>query len=241
MADNIYYTAFLVLPVCSHPVILGWDFLSDTDAFIACGRAELSLADECSPDSFSDPNYECRCTEDTVVPAGLPSVISLSCEGIPTSDIIVQSVGKMFPAKGIVIIYSIVSFDSETANALAFNTTNSNVFIPKDMVVAKGTPYVELNECSLAAIYPDQEPCDDNLLRHTIDSNLTEDQRERVFAIVKKHQHAFDFQKGPLGRADSVEHSIDTSDASLVRHRPYRVSSTERQTIEKEVTDMLEK
>lgn len=86
-----------------------------------------------------------------------------------------------------------------------------------------------------------QRSLDDSVLRHTIDSHFSEDQEQRLFAVVKEHQHVFDIQDGNLGRADLVEHSIDTSDASPIRHRPYRVSSAERQTIKKQVSDMLEK
>lgn len=79
------------------------------------------------------------------------------------------------------------------------------------------------------------------MTRHTIDNNLSEDQKHRLFAVVKVHQHAFDFQNGNLGRANFVEHSVDTGDASPIPHGPYRVSSVKHQIIGNEVSDMLEK
>lgn len=49
---NIYHAEFLVLLVCSHRIILRWDFLADTDALIACGRVEQSFGDEYFGEKF---------------------------------------------------------------------------------------------------------------------------------------------------------------------------------------------
>ncbi|GFU66443.1 transposon Ty3-I Gag-Pol polyprotein [Trichonephila clavipes] len=36
---------FIVLPDCSHDIILGWNFLKASGALIDCGRSELTLDD----------------------------------------------------------------------------------------------------------------------------------------------------------------------------------------------------
>lgn len=53
MEGNIYNTESMVLPVCGHRAIPGWDFQADYDAFIACGRAGLSFGDQYFEEHFS--------------------------------------------------------------------------------------------------------------------------------------------------------------------------------------------
>ena len=44
----LYTVEFLVLPACSHDVILSWDFLSRNHAVIDCARAEVAFSALCS-------------------------------------------------------------------------------------------------------------------------------------------------------------------------------------------------
>lgn len=49
----------------------------------------------------------------------------------------------------------------------------------------------------------------------------------------------FDFEDHPLGQTSVVTHKIDTSDASTIHRRLYRVSHAERHIIQAEVDKVL--
>lgn len=44
IGDVLYHIEFIVLPSCSHDVILGWDFLSRHHAVIDCAQAQVELS-----------------------------------------------------------------------------------------------------------------------------------------------------------------------------------------------------
>ncbi|GBM50834.1 hypothetical protein AVEN_213462-1 [Araneus ventricosus] len=48
---NVGPFEFLVLPECSHQMILGWDFFRATDAVIDCGKEEIQFADLLAEDT----------------------------------------------------------------------------------------------------------------------------------------------------------------------------------------------
>lgn len=64
-----YHIQFLVLPRCSHDVILGWDFLRSAEAVIDFAQSELWLQ---GPWDLSEDDTERNCNlsviQDTVVP-----------------------------------------------------------------------------------------------------------------------------------------------------------------------------
>lgn len=59
--------------------------------------------------------------------------------------------------------------------------------------------------------------------------------------LLSKFRSSFDCTQTSLGRTSTVTHSVDTGSHAPLRQRPYRVSPTERRTIEDHVTDMLQR
>lgn len=74
-----------------------------------------------------------------------------------------------------------------------------------------------------------------------VEPSLEEAEKVLLVAEQKKPAAVFDFDSPFLGNATTVTHTIDTGDASPLHARPYRVSSSERAIIQKEVTVMLDK
>jgi hypothetical protein len=73
-----------------------------------------------------------------------------------------------------------------------------------------------------------------------IGSKLTDDERRQVIELLHRYRHAFSIDSEP-GLATDVEHEIDTGDARPVHMPPYRVSPGEREIIQKQVEDMLDR
>lgn len=73
-----------------------------------------------------------------------------------------------------------------------------------------------------------------------IDVSLKELEQELLVSMLRKYAAAFHFESPILGRATEVRHTIDTGDYTPLHSRPYRVSPTEREAIQREVAVMLE-
>ena len=73
-----------------------------------------------------------------------------------------------------------------------------------------------------------------------IGSKLTDEERRQVIELLQRYRHAFSIDSEP-GLATDVEHEIDTGDARPVHMPPYRVSPGEREIIQKQVEDMLDR
>lgn len=62
---------------------------------------------------------------------------------------------------------------------------------------------------------------------------------DALHCLLASYRDIFDLDNQPLGQTSVVKHQIHTGNASPIHRRPYRVSPTERQVIQKEVDKML--
>lgn len=72
-------------------------------------------------------------------------------------------------------------------------------------------------------------------------SHLNSDQKSRLRDLLFTFRSSFDVLTRYLGKTNSFSRTIQTPEEEIVRHRPHRVSPSERHTINKEVTNTLEK
>lgn len=75
----LYIIELIVLPSCSHDVILGWDFLAQHNAVIDCARAEVEFTPPC--DAYSDNTTTAKLvvSEDTTIPPQCSVSVLLGC------------------------------------------------------------------------------------------------------------------------------------------------------------------
>lgn len=84
--DVVYPVEFLVLPSCSHDVILGWDFLSRHRAIIDCERAQVefdSALDAPYDDLQSAAPTKLIVAHDTDIPPRSAALVPLCCPSVP--------------------------------------------------------------------------------------------------------------------------------------------------------------
>ena len=70
-----------------------------------------------------------------------------------------------------------------------------------------------------------------------VDSNLTETQNDKLFALLDKYDHIF--SKHANGLNDVHKFEINTEDAIPIKSRQYRVPYAQQETVDKLNVDML--
>lgn len=99
-------------------------------------------------------------------------------------------------------------------------------------VVASDTSLVESRY-----IPTDAQPT--TALFSVINTDLTPPQAHKPLVLLSKHKSSFNGHSTALSQTSVVAHRIDTDGTSIARRRPNRVSSSEREIIDKHIADML--
>ncbi|UYV80677.1 hypothetical protein LAZ67_19001352, partial [Cordylochernes scorpioides] len=132
------------------------------------------------------------------------------------------------------------------------NSSTTAQIVPKGMCLGKIQRVEENNltaisECSefnkevknaYHASHADKS--DFNFLQNLISDDLSEEQQSQILSILKRYDKIFDKNNEPVKQTSVTKHKIETGNHQPIKHRPYRVSPTERQTIQTEVDKMLD-
>ena len=73
------------------------------------------------------------------------------------------------------------------------------------------------------------------------DSPSTDGDKVKFKVLFDKYHDVFAFSDDHLGRTSLVQHTIDTGDAVPIKQRPYRTTPENKQEIDRQVNDMLER
>ena len=84
-------------------------------------------------------------------------------------------------------------------------------------------------------------PDDKKSTQVKINPELTEDQQKQVQKLIDQYEETFAATLQEIGTTPLVKHIIHTGDAAAIRQRPYRVSPKQREVIDKELDQMIEK
>lgn len=183
-----------MLSGCSHEVILGWDVLSVTDAFIDCGRATLSLGIEDGVyDDEDDDRYspiKCRALN-TTIPAGMLVVLEMVGDRPCGENVLLEPVFRTLLSRGVTVPYCVVDFHSNSAEVPIWNSTNSDILVPLNMVVATETISADFNVIANDTTSVPRQVVGDESLFQTIDADLDEAKKQRIFDLLKIYRHFF--------------------------------------------------
>lgn len=250
--NNSYTIEFIVLPACSHDIILGWDFLAHNNAIINCSRAEVELSSVLF-DGSCNAATKLLVAEDTDVPPSSSVIVPLCCTSVPDATVLFTPSVIFFRRKCLPLPSAVLAVRDGATTMLVTNpsatpcallqgeTLGFAEFVDARLVVdvPDDLSHVEISELSASPCSPGLLPSD--AFAHCIDANLDATQRERITSLLSKFRSSFDCTQTSLGRTSTVTHSVDTGSHAPLRQRPYRVSPTERRTIEDHVTDMLQR
>lgn len=246
----IHVVELVVLPSCSHEIILGWDFLTLADACIDCSYGEVELS-EVGPSDVCElpPDAKLSLFEDTVIPPCSSVIMSVTSPDCVNCTALISPSQANFLKSGIVVPHCVTTFVNGFASLVGTNPSSTSLFLPQGSTLGIVSVY---DECELMSLdtpspNPTQITCRSPgqslhpLLADSLDANLEVSKKESLLALLQHYAHCFDVNSPSLGRVTSTEHNINVGDSLPLRQRPYRVSSAERNLIDEQVNEMLEK
>ncbi|UYV76308.1 hypothetical protein LAZ67_13003313 [Cordylochernes scorpioides] len=236
---------FIVLPSCSHDIILGWDFLEASRAIIDCGSAEILLEKAELPEDSSSIFQTVAADDSFIIPAGSIKQINVISEAIlGVSDVVMEPSRILFLERDLMVPASIFAVQHGKGRIWITNIGTCDRTVPKGMCIGE---IQVLEEGQLAVIGDASDTNRQGILGQEnspniasmISPDLSMLERTRICSILGSFSGLFEFNKFPSNLTSTAKHKINTEDHPPIKRRPYRVSQVERQTIQNEVDKML--
>ncbi|UYV61797.1 K02A2.6-like, partial [Cordylochernes scorpioides] len=236
---------FIVLPSCSHDIILGWDFLEASRAIIDCGSAEILLEKAELPEDSSSIFQTVAADDSFIIPAGSTKQINVISEAIlGVSEVVMEPSRILFLERDLMVPASIFAVQHGKGRIWITNIGTCDRTAPKGMCIGE---IQVLEEGQLAVIDDASDTNRQGILGQEnspniasmISPDLSMLERTRICSILGSFSGLFEFNKFPSNLTSTAKHKINTEDHPPIKRRPYRVSQVERQTIQNEVDKML--
>lgn len=249
IAESLHVIEFVVLPSCSHDVILGWDFLSSNNAIIDCARAEVELSFPSAAAVDQDPVTPTKMlvAEVTDIPPQSAAVVSVSCVSARDATVLFTPCDLFARRRSLPLPFAVIAISAGRGVMCVCNVS----FLPVTLHREECLGYAQIVDSSMLFDAPDAAHSTslaalDNATRPplecfhpSISGDLTTTQRAQLVSLLREFTASFDCHQHSLGRTTTVSHSIDTGSHAPLRQRPYRVSASERRVIDEQVSDML--
>lgn len=251
LGGRVFTTEFTILPRSSHDVILGIDFLQMCGATVDCRTGEMFVSGDISYELMQDaPNEDgaFHACEDTLVPALSAVCVPVGCATTThrAFDATVEPAYLPCTKKNIFLPHCLVSVAQRRSKLWVVNPSGENAVVPAGMKLAsfkehRSTPVAVLTDAPHTRV----DICsEDSKILPMISKSISMDERRTLVNVLTKHLSIFDFAQGdnaPSIPASRTKHRINTGSAQPVRQKPYRVSPSERQVIDEQVHEMLQK
>ncbi|UYV69751.1 hypothetical protein LAZ67_7000606 [Cordylochernes scorpioides] len=244
---------FIVLPNSNPSIILGWDFLEASNAVIDCGRAEIRLEE--AKDILNSPASMGKvvASRSVVIPAESTKLINVMSEELNgQNQVLFEPSKKVLIGKGLTLPCALFRLSHNKGKLWIVNSSTTAQIVPKGMCLGKIQRVEENNltaisECSEfnkevknANHASHADKSDFKFLQNLISDDLSEEQQSQILSILKRYEKIFDKNNEPVKQTSVTKHKIETGNHQPIKHRPYRVSPTERQAIQTEVDKMLD-
>lgn len=248
----LYIIELIVLPSCSHDVILGWDFLARHNAVIDCARAEVEFTSQC--DVYSDKANAAKLvvSEDTTIPPQCSVSVLLGCASYTDATVLFTPSVLFNRRRRLPLPSALLSTHAGASRMLVTNLYSH----PLSLLQGETLGWIEPVDHNAVVDVPDDPPhldilelspvsaedaSNSDVFSKAIDNDLAPTQRAKLLALLQRFRSSFDCVKASLSRTSAVEHNIDTGSHPPLRQRPYRVSPKERRIIDVHVDDMLQR
>ncbi|UYV72451.1 hypothetical protein LAZ67_9003197 [Cordylochernes scorpioides] len=256
---------FLVLPSCSHDVILGWDFLESSSAIIDCAQSEISFSEMPNEDPSVARLY--LASDDIIPPKSIKRVVARTPNVAGIKNCVIEGSRKLLLEKELFIPFSYVTIWHGQANIWVTNFSKNQIPIPSGICLAQFIkiqpqevcPIVEANENyvsegveltykmskfedsieNLTNIDNAERPVGRENISSCISPELPQSHKIELLELLERFSELFN----PITKSPSeliTKHKITTGDARPLKRRPYRVSPSERKIIQEEVDKMMD-
>ncbi|VDI74561.1 Hypothetical predicted protein [Mytilus galloprovincialis] len=243
-----------ILPVTSHPFILGTDYLMKNNVVLDFSKmsCQLNTANVQTQKRLSlEPNTE------TIVWARVPNYITLGLQGVCSKS-------KFSCSKGLLVAKAVVTVPyNRKVPVKLLNPTSENVVIPKGRTIAEFSVLNNEYECaSFSDTIPEVQHVD---VSETIDSphskftcskpdyskvkslftlpeNLQETESDKLACLLHDNLDLFVTEDNPnLGFTRVVEHKILLKQDAVGKHqKPYRLPPFKREILREHLDNLLQ-
>ncbi|UYV84707.1 K02A2.6-like, partial [Cordylochernes scorpioides] len=224
-----------------------------SNAVIDCGRAEIRLEE--AKDVLNSPASMGKvvASRSVVIPAESTKLINVMSEELNgQNQVLFEPSKKVLIGKGLTPSCALFRLSHNKGKLWIVNSSTTAQIVPKGMYLGKIQRVEENNltaisECSESnkevknanhASHADKS--DFKFLQNLISDDLSEEQQSQILSILKRYDKIFDKNNEPVKQTSLAKHKIETGNHQPIKHRPYRVSRTERQAIQTEVDKMLD-
>ena len=241
VADQKHVISLYVSESVDVPCLLGLDFLHAVPCVIDLPRKKLNLT----------PRESVRSVSVDVTSVGKVK-LGRDFSVAPGAEILVPGYAHtctyrgsalMEPTldiPGIEVVRCLVSVSDTAVPVVLRNVTSDHITVPKHTDVADlEVSFVEAPLSDPIADAQSDSSASNVKLEDLVDlsdTDLTEPQRDALFAVLRKHDHMFD---GHIGHTDLVTHRIDTGDHPPVRQSPRRIPPHLRDEVRSQLDDLV--
>ena len=252
-------------------MILGRDFLQKFGSKIDFEKAMIEFVSEVDPLPFcnmegtmsddyvvsGNTDFKCSVHADFsfVIPPQSEVVVPAKLNAIPQQS---NAIGVVVPRSTLPEKYSVFGA-SELVRVSEDGTIPIRIINPSSQPVKiyRRTRFGDFEEVdpSIATFELNSLGCPDAPPSPTVDSShrdysdlpdfsdsvLSDGDKVKFENLFQKYRDVFAFSDDQLGRTSLVQHTIDTGDAMPVKQRPYRTTPENKQEINRQVDDMLQR
>ena len=159
---------------------------------------------------------------------------------------LVEPVSNFTDKTGLIMAASLVNTEisDRVVPVKVMNTSQENITLHKGMTIATLQPLAYTSQVrATTEVGSKSSSLPDHLapLCDSVSPKVTTEHRAKLLVLLQQFADIFLAPGGTLGRTNKVKHSINTGDAPPIKLRPRRVPISQKEVIEKEITEMLDK
>ena len=263
IGNHLFYQKFYIFDEILHPLLLGIDFLKTNNCTLNFENQTIETEEGEPVVNMIEPDFKlglARPVKHTVIPPNSETVIPIKISKVPhQKTVLFEPVNlltkkKLAGAKNVLTVNNGRGF-CKILNPLPapvhlkpWHVIGRLVSIQTDSIIemdeseteqpsAWTADFADANETKQK--YHEYKQIVDDLGISLDESDLTEEQKLKLYTFIATNRNSFAKDTSELGCAKVQKHTINTGQAAPKCKRPYRVSPQIKQQIEEQVEDML--
>jgi transposase InsO family protein/predicted aspartyl protease len=251
----------IVANITTDEAILGANFLQRNGCDVMLSKQVLKMDGEIIPlwtrdDSDTVSRVEVRqCT--TIPPNSRKMVPVKICQSGKLPELGLIQPKDTFKEKQIVVARGVIDTKTQDAAVQVMNLGNSEVKLPTGFTMGQcesiSNDYIEEMNTSgdisnfVRSLSDLQNQSETTVPDHVVElfekssTQLSQEEKCRLAALLNKYQNVFAKSKTDLGRTNLVKHTINTGNTHPIKQAPRRQPIERRDVERKEIEDMLER
>ncbi|CAC5362905.1 unnamed protein product [Mytilus coruscus] len=246
LIDNQYIDQLFVVADIDIPVVLGYDFMCNNRCVIDVPNKNLLLNSktvDCHLESQIPSLFKISIDKQVTIPPNSETIIhALPNEKLPYgTTMILDNTSQSFKNKGVLVAKYICTFKGDNLPLRVMNVTDLPQTLYKNICAGTAETVCSKNILGKIKAEPDLVlPEHMQVVMEKWKNNLKVDQYKIVIDLLTEYSGAFAISKNYLGRANIIQHKINTGDVYPVKQNPRRVPLAQRKEVDDKIQRMLE-